>query len=377
MNEETKQLEELLQKIDSTRKLLDIDAFVQEAKTLETQMESPGFWSNQEEATKVSKRLSFLKEEIETWEKMKSETEGLISLSEELEKEPDESLKMELQTQKELLQKKFERLEFFLLFDGKHDQRNAIVVIHAGSGGTEAQDWAEMLRRMILRYAEKKGWTVTVLDESWGQEAGIKSSVLRIEGKYVYGYLQSEHGTHRLVRQSPFNADALRQTSFALIEVIPEMETADALQIDPKDLRIDTFMSGGKGGQSVNTTYSAVRIVHIPTGITVQCQNERSQIQNRESAMKVLASKLQKLKEEQEEKERLELRGEYKSAEWGNQIRSYVLHPYKMVKDIRTRYETKDPDDVLNGNLDPFVEAYLRWKKDGMPNRRNTEDDDE
>lgn len=377
MNEETKQLEELLQKIDSTRKLLDIDAFVQEAKTLETQMESPGFWSNQEEATKVSKRLSFLKEEIETWEKMKSETEGLISLSEELEKEPDESLKMELQTQKELLQKKFERLEFFLLFDGKHDQRNAIVAIHAGSGGTEAQDWAEMLRRMILRYAEKKGWTVTVLDESWGQEAGIKSSVLRIEGKYVYGYLQSEHGTHRLVRQSPFNADALRQTSFALIEVIPEMETADALQIDPKDLRIDTFMSGGKGGQSVNTTYSAVRIVHIPTGITVQCQNERSQIQNRESAMKVLASKLQKLKEEQEEKERLELRGEYKSAEWGNQIRSYVLHPYKMVKDIRTRYETKDPDDVLNGNLDPFVEAYLRWKKDGMPNRRNTEDDDE
>lgn len=377
MSEETKQLSELLEKIESTWKLLNIDSFLEEAKTIETQMESSDFWSHQEEATKVSKRLSFLKEEITTWEKMKSDTTELISLSEELEKEPDESLKLELQSQREALQKKFERLEFFLLFDGKHDKRNAIVAFHAGSGGTEAQDWAEMLRRMVMRYAEKKGWDVTVLDETWGQEAGIKASVLRVEGRYAYGHLQSEHGTHRLVRQSPFNADALRQTSFALIEVIPEMETADALQIDPKDLRIDTFMSGGKGGQSVNTTYSAVRIVHLPTGITVQCQNERSQIQNRESAMKVLASKLQKLKEEQEEKERLELRGEYKSAEWGNQIRSYVLHPYKMVKDIRTRYETKDPDDVLNGNLDPFVEAYLRWKKDGMPDRKNNEDDDE
>jgi peptide chain release factor 2 len=254
-------------------------------------------------------------------------------------------------------------LEFYLLLDGKHDKSSAIVAVHAGSGGTEAQDWAEMLLRMVMRYSEKKDWNVILLDESRGQEAGIKSATLRVDGRYAYGHLKSEHGTHRLVRISPFDAEKMRHTSFALIEVIPEIETDDDIEIDPKDLRIDTFMSSGKGGQSVNTTYSAVRIVHIPTGTTVQCQNERSQLQNKETALRILKSKLQALKEEQEEKERQELRGEYKSAEWGNQIRSYVLHPYKMVKDLRTRYEESDPDNVLDGNLDGFVEAYLKWIK--------------
>jgi peptide chain release factor 2 len=339
-------------------------------------MQSEGFWNNQEKATDVSKRLSEINNEIDEWKKIKKETLGLIDLLDEMSESLDPEMEKEIRDQLENLQKQFESLEFYLLLGGKHDKKNAIVAVHAGSGGTEAQDWAEMLQRMLFRYAEKKGWKVTLLDESHGAEAGIKACVFRIEGRYVYGHLQSEHGTHRLVRISPFDAEQMRHTSFALIEVIPEMEESDMSEIDPKDLRIDTFMAGGKGGQSVNTTYSAVRIVHLPTGITVQCQNERSQIQNKATAMKILYSKLTKLKEEQDEKERLELRGEYKSAEWGNQIRSYVLHPYKMVKDIRTRHETKDPDDVLNGNLDPFIEAYLRWNKEGRPDRRASEDNE-
>ena len=260
------------------------------------------------------------------------------------------------------MEKKYLDLEFDLLFSDAHDAKNAIVSVHAGAGGTDAQDWAEMLMRMLIRYAEKKGWNVRLADESRGGEAGIKSATFFVTGRYAYGHLKGEAGVHRLVRQSPFNADALRQTSFALVEVIPEMDETVNIEIDPKDLRIDTFMSGGKGGQSVNTTYSAVRIVHLPTKITVSCQNERSQTQNRETAMKILKSKLMKLKEEELQKEKQKLRGEFQSAEWGNQIRSYVLHPYKMVKDHRTDVETSDPEKVLNGELDQFVEGYLRWK---------------
>jgi peptide chain release factor 2 len=363
MQEEKKQLESLAERIDSTWKLLRVDEMIQEKESLQQKMQEANFWSNQEEATKVSKRDSELGGEIETWQKMKQDTHELLELLKDLEKNPDASMEEEVKKQTEELTKKFEQLEFYLLLDGKNDQKNAIVAVHAGSGGTEAQDWAEMLRRMVFRYSEKKNWKVTILDESLGQEAGIKSCTFRVEGRYAYGHLQSEHGTHRLVRISPFDAESMRHTSFALIEVIPEVEVSEMSEIDPKELRIDTFMSGGKGGQSVNTTYSAVRIVHLPTGITVQCQNERSQLQNRESAMKVLHSKLQKVKEEADEKQRLELRGEYKSAEWGNQIRSYVLQPYKLVKDVRTKFESTEPGDILEGELDPFVESYLRWKK--------------
>ncbi len=329
----------------------------------EAEMQSADFWSDQDNAKKVTKRHEELRREVDTWLGMKRQIEELLALCVDLEKNPDESMKIEIEKNIAELEKKYQDLEFYLLLNGKHDVKNAIVAIHAGSGGTEAQDWAEMLMRMVFRYCEKNGWSVTLLDETKGQEAGIKSAVFRVEGRYVYGHLKSEHGTHRLVRISPFDAEKMRHTSFALIEVIPEMETQELSELDSKDLRIDTFMAGGHGGQSVNTTYSAVRIVHIPTGITVQCQNERSQMQNKELAMRVLQSKLQKLKEEAEEKEKQELRGEYKSAEWGNQIRSYVLQPYKLVKDVRTKFETADPDAVLSGGLDGFVEAYLKWIK--------------
>jgi peptide chain release factor 2 len=362
MKEEIRQLKELEEKIQSTWVLLDVDNMIVEMHALEKEMQDPDFWNDQENATTVSKRQEEIREEVATWEEMKKEVEELISLSEDLEKSPDEEMEEEIRKKIKELNKKFEELEFYLLLNQKHDKKNAIVSVHSGSGGTEAQDWAEMLLRMLLRYCENKKYKVTILDESRGQEAGIKSTVFRVEGRWAYGHLKSEHGTHRLVRISPFDAEKMRHTSFALIEVIPEIEHAD-LEIDEKELRIDTFMAGGKGGQGVNTTYSAVRIVHIPTKTTVSCQNERSQLQNRETAMKILKSKLQKLKEEEEQKEKEELRGEHKTAEWGSQIRSYVLHPYKMVKDLRSRYEEPDPDKVLDGELTGFVEAYLKWLK--------------
>lgn len=363
MHDQIVQLKTLQEKIISTWGLLKIDEMKAEMHGLEKKMLESDFWADPEEAKKTSQRYNELKEEVETWTKMKQEVDDLLHLCTELESQPDEDMKQEVIKRITELEKEFTKLEFYILFDGKNDKKNAIVSIHAGSGGTEAQDWAEMLLRMVMRYAEKKHWTVTILDEAKGAEAGIKLATLRIEGRYVYGYLQSEHGTHRLVRISPFDAEKMRHTSFALIEVIPEVEVAEMVEIDPKELRIDTFMSGGKGGQSVNTTYSAVRIVHLPTGTTVQCQNERSQLQNKETAMKILHSKLIKLQEEKEEEEHLKLRGEYKSPEWGSQIRSYVLHPYHMVKDLRSRYETADTDAVLNGELEPLVEAFLKWKK--------------
>jgi peptide chain release factor 2 len=246
---------------------------------------------------------------------------------------------------------------------GPYDDRNCLFSIHAGAGGTDAQDWAEMLLRMYLRYAEKQKYKVDILEKSAGSEAGIKSVVLKISGASAFGYLKSEAGVHRLIRLSPFNPTHTRETSFALIEALPELETHEEIRLQPKDLKIETSTARGHGGQSVNTTYSAVRITHIPTKLKVSIQNERSQHQNKQQALKILQSKLKLLEEQKQQEEKLKIRGEFHSAEWGNQIRSYTLHPYKLVKDHRTNFETKDPESVLDGNLSDFISAYHEQKK--------------
>jgi len=325
-------------------------------------MSSADFWSDTEHAKQVSKQAAELRETIAIWEGFLRDVDELLEIAQIANDEGDESLRGEIEQKRSVLERKFERLEFARLFSGAYDARNAIVAIHAGSGGTEAQDWTQMLLRMLVRFAERRNWTVTILSESRAEDVGIKSVTFRVEGRFAYGYLKSEAGVHRLVRISPFDAEKMRHTTFALVEVIPEFEEVDEIEIDPKDLRIDTFMASGKGGQSVNTTYSAVRVVHAPTGISVSCQNERSQLQNKENALKILKSKLHQLQLQEQEKEKKALRGEYQSAEWGNQIRSYVLHPYKLVKDHRTDHETADTEAVLNGELEPFMEAYLRGK---------------
>jgi peptide chain release factor 2 len=347
-------------KLDEAWQVLDLSARKEEIGALEYEVSAPDFWNNPEKARVEMQKLSDLKKEYEQWSGLRVELMDLEELVELSSKDKDDAFETEAKEKLEDLENRFKAMEFSMMFSGAHDLSNAIVSIHAGVGGTDAQDWAEMLMRMYLRYAEKKGWKVRLVDESRGTEAGIKSATFMVEGRYAYGHLKGEAGVHRLVRLSPFNADQLRQTSFALVEVLPEFQDEVEIEIKPDDLRIDTFMSGGKGGQSVNTTYSAVRIVHLPTKITVSCQNERSQMQNKEMAMKILKAKLAQLKEQEILKERQELRGEYHGAEWGNQIRSYVLQPYRMVKDLRTGHETSDTEGVLDGDLDSFVEAELR-----------------
>lgn len=346
----------LKDRVDEAWALLDMPAKAAEIAEMEKAQAAPDFWADHAAARKASQTLAELKKEFEAWRALRSDAADLnelVSLG-------DDSLEQDAEAKVAELEKAYGARETAMLFSGPHDASNAILSVHAGAGGTDAQDWAEMLLRMFLRYAERKGWSAELVDETRGGEAGIKSATVIISGRHAYGYLKTEAGVHRLVRQSPFNADALRQTSFASVEVVPEIDESAEVEITPEDLRIDTFMSGGKGGQSVNTTYSAVRIVHLPTKITVSCQNERSQQQNKETAMKILRGKLVALKEAEIREEKAKLKGEHKAAAWGNQIRSYVLHPYKMVKDHRTDVESKDPDRVLDGDLDVFIEATLR-----------------
>ncbi len=352
-------LKELQIKIADTKKLLNISDLQKKLEQLAGEMNAPDFWSNQENAQAVSQDYQDIKKEVEKFADLEKKTDDLLELA----GSGDKSLADEIEQQTKKLEKEFSEYELYVLLNGPYDKNSAIIAIHAGSGGTEAQDWAEMLLRMVMRFCDKMGWKTKVIDESRGAEAGYKSIMFEVKGRFAFGYLKSEHGVHRLVRISPFDAEKMRHTSFALIEVLPELDDQIKIEIDPKDIRIDTFMAGGHGGQSVNTTYSAVRIVHVPTGITVSCQNERSQQQNKDMAMKILKAKLHRLEQEQKAKERQELRGEYKSAEWGNQIRSYVLHPYHLVKDHRTEYESTDPESVLEGELLPLCEAYLRWIK--------------
>lgn len=355
-------LTSLRARVDDAWRVLDLDAIAHEVAALDVASGAPDFWNDQERARREMQKLSDLRKEHDAWKDLRAGVMELQEISELAEKEKDAGMAADAEKRMGELEKTYGELEFSMLFSGAHDASNAVVAIHAGAGGTDAQDWAEMLMRMYARYAEKKGWKSTVLDESRGGEAGIKSATFMLEGRHAYGHMKAEAGVHRLVRLSPFNSDQLRQTSFALVEVLPEFDESVEIDIKPDDLRIDTFMSGGKGGQSVNTTYSAVRIVHLPTKITVSCQNERSQMQNKAVAMKILKAKLLALKEAELQKEKKDLRGEFHSAEWGNQIRSYVLQPYRMVKDHRTDVETSDTDGVLDGDLDQFVEGYLRME---------------
>lgn len=344
----------------------DLDQVKAAADADEWETRQADFWKDQEHAQRVSRRLAERRDFYAQWSGLKSAIADLSDYAELADEEADAKAESDIKTKLAELQAAFVRLEFTTLMSDKYDDRDAIVAIHAGAGGTEAQDWAGMLLRMYLRYAERKGWKTKMLDDHAGAEAGIKSATFAVEGRYAYGYLKAEAGVHRLVRISPFDAEQLRHTSFALIEVLPDLGGVEETEIDPKDLRIDTFLSSGHGGQSVQTTYSAVRLTHIPTGIVVSCQNERSQLQNREVAMRILKAKLHAVAMKEREAEKKKLRGEFQSAEWGSQIRSYVLHPYKLVKDHRTKFEVQDTQAVLDGDLDPFIEQYLRLlKKEG------------
>ena len=319
-----------------------------------------GFWNDPQTAGQISKELETLKNEVEDFEKLEKKVTELIELV-GLFETPENQERAEVEKQLTEIQKEFEALEFKTLLSGQYDRNDVILAIRSGAGGVDAQDWAEMLMRMYLKWAEKNNFKATIVEQTKGAEAGIKSATLEIAGAWAYGYLQSEAGVHRLVRLSPFNSDNLRQTSFAIVEVLPIIEDIAEVVINPQDLVIDTYRASGAGGQHVNTTDSAVRITHLPTGIVVTCQSERSQLQNRQQAMKVLKARIHKKFLEQQEIEKQKLRGEQKSAEWGSQIRSYVVHPYKMVKDHRTKFETSEAEKVLDGDLEEFIQAYLRF----------------
>ncbi len=326
---------------------------------MEKQSAQPDFWLDQARAQSVMRQLAEQKKVVQRWREVERRLADIAELISVTVGE-DGSFKAEIQSEIEKVASHLDELEFQAAFSGEYDARNAILTIHAGAGGTESQDWAQMLLRMYLRWAERRNYEARVLDISPGEEAGIKSAVVEIKGDYACGYLKSEHGVHRLVRLSPFDADHARHTSFALVEVMPEAEADVDVKINPDDLKVDVFRSSGPGGQHMQKTSTAVRLTHLPTGLVVTCQNERSQHQNKETALKILQARLLELELVRKAEERARLKGKRIEAGWGNQIRSYVLHPYKMVKDHRTDYQTSDTEAVLDGELDGFITAYFR-----------------
>ena len=336
-----------------------MDSKERQIATLERESAAPGFWDDARGAQDKMRALAGLKSEVDEWRSLEREVASIVELIDLAAEERDDSLAGELEADAARVTARLDELEFELSLSGEHDRRDAIVALHSGAGGIESQDWAEMLARMYVRWAEGRGYEARTLDISPGEEAGFKSAVLQVSGDYAYGYMKGERGVHRLVRLSPFDADHARHTSFALVEVLPEAEEGADVEIDPADLRIDVFRAGGAGGQSVQKNSTAVRITHLPTGVKVSCQNERSQYQNKAIAMKILLARLMEIEMKQRAEDVARLKGAHVSAEWGNQIRSYVLQPYKMVKDHRTGFETSDADGVLDGALDGFVNAYL------------------
>ena len=349
-----KRVESLQTAIRAATDQLKLDEKTRQLAVLEAEISAPEIWNNPDYAQERTRAHAALAGQITPWQTIEAQVRDIVELMEL----GDDSLLPEFEGQVAALEDEFAERRKELLFSSPYDDHNAIIRLSAGVGGTDAQDWTEMLERMYVRWAEKADMQTVQVERSVGEEAGIKSSVIEVVGPYAYGKLRSEHGVHRLVRLSPFNSDNLRQTSFALVEVLPQIDTPDEVQLDDKDLKIDVYRSGGHGGQSVNTTDSAVRVTHLPTGIVVAIQNERSQIQNKETALKILRSKLAQLQLEQHAASITELQaGE--SANWGSQIRNYVLHPYSLVKDTRTKHESRDTNGVLDGKIDEFIDAFL------------------
>lgn len=347
--------------LKEVRDSLDLENKEQRVEELEREMEAPGFWDDAERSQKMMKELSALKGDMEIYHKLLNQKEEIELMIEMGYEENDASVIPDIQEMLDEFQRDFEHIRIKTLLSGEYDKDNAIVTLHAGAGGTESCDWASMLYRMYLRWADRQGFSTEVLDYLDGEEAGIKSVTFQVNGENAYGYLKSEKGVHRLVRISPFNAAGKRQTSFVSCDVMPDIEEDVDVEINPDDLRIDTYRSSGAGGQHINKTSSAIRITHLPTGIVVQCQNERSQHMNKDKAMQMLKAKLYLLKQQENLEKESDIRGEQKEIGWGNQIRSYVMQPYTMVKDHRTNEETGNIDAVLDGDIDPFINAYLKW----------------
>ena len=340
---------------------LDLDGKSKRIEELEMELEAPGFWDDPDSSNRKMKELKNLKDTRDLCEKLKTQYSDIETLIEMGYEEDDPEMEGEIRGELDEFVAELDELRISTLLSGEYDKSNAILKLNAGAGGTESCDWCSMLYRMYTRWAEKKGFSVEVLDYLDGDEAGIKSVTFQVNGENAYGYLKSEKGVHRLVRISPFNAQGKRQTSFVSLDVMPDIEEDLDIEINPEDLRVDTYRSSGAGGQHINKTSSAVRITHLPTGVVVQCQNERSQFQNKDKAMQMLKAKLYLLKQEANAEKLSDIRGEVKDIAWGNQIRSYVLQPYKLVKDLRTDQEVSNADGVLDGNLDPFINAYLKW----------------
>ncbi|MBI0105961.1 peptide chain release factor 2 [Bifidobacterium polysaccharolyticum] len=354
-------LEQAKAKYEMISKALDPEGLRSRIADLERQASAPGLWDDQENAQKVTSRLSALQSQLKHLESASSRLDDAQALEELGQEEHDQDTLVEARKEIDSLRSDLADMEIQTLLDGEYDERAAVVTIRSGAGGVDAADWAQMLLRMYMRWAERHGFSTKVMDTSYAEEAGIKSATFQVDAPYAYGRLSVEGGTHRLVRISPFDNQGRRQTSFAAVEVIPLVEPTDHIDIPDSDIRVDTYCSSGPGGQGVNTTYSAVRITHLPTNIVVTMQDERSQIQNRAAAMAVLQSRLLVLRHEEEAKKKKELAGDIK-ASWGDQMRSYVLHPYQMVKDLRTGYETSDTQGVFDGDIDAFIEAGIRWR---------------